>query len=877
MKRTTRVSALVGLLLSLGLVWAASAGVLWNANSPTVARDAKYADAERLVFYRLEPGTSLRIPLPTDAQALRIMTHLVLPPGETYAPENQYVYGVDLRLLGAGAQGQPLLARRLFTRTRQSKAQPVDGLWMQESAFTADPGVQLTDGRELPLTLPPGSGSSTLELRYPGTRGALLVRVYARGQAAMPLSISGKARAVARAETRAERVTFEPWAKLTPTTQRALTEAQWLRVGADGEEGQDYRTEPVYRTAFRLPLLEVAESAQERLDAHRAVAVNVKGPTRLLVRLWSVSPQATAPVPDAVELSTLGADGHAQARKLAAPAAGDLSTTEVELPEGIHTLTLANGAAGDLRYAIEGPREAWLAPEPLKGAVGAAAAGARIAYLPDTRRVESYVAGPGCQAYELAVEADGDAAARLLRLDARSLGAGPSSVTLTMLDARGRSLSEARMDVGAEGAELEQVNLPPLAQGLLPCEQGVGGSEEAQGMRVAEQAARVSRPASARLVLPTGTRRVRIQASHPTALNLYSFLQAKEGPSASAPYSDETLVDVRWRHAPLEERSWYPLRPFNHRALAAQGAEVQLVSQVGLEPIVPEPTHVTSGVPLTLAPEGAPPTQELLEPVDPDARGQDAAKAAFTLLSPERGAVRAHFDSRVPTRPELQLRLEDAAALGSEVEVLLDGAPLHRAVLHATRSRELLPPIPPGVHEVLLRSSAQGLSALLNRPPAGGEGEGGLRTRTVYRLADGGLRIPVVKRGRGAVTLNMVLYTQSRAASSAPRLRVSLDGGAPRRRTGQLLPRLTRAQRELALPASDKPAAFPRGQPEVHWHARTVPVTLGEDLAPGVHWVSLKAQGLGPAWARFFVYGEDALDEVPQQWNRGGWEPEEGP
>jgi hypothetical protein len=41
--------------------------------------------------------------------------------------------------------------------------------------------------------------------------------------------------------------------------------------------------------------------------------------------------------------------------------------------------------------------------------------------------------------------------------------------------------------------------------------------------------------------------------------------------------------------------------------------------------------------------------------------------------------------------------------------------------------------------------------------------------------------------------------------------------------------------------------------------------------------VQVSARDLGPAWARFFVFGEDALDGVPQQWNRSGWDAEEAP
>ncbi|MFP2913190.1 hypothetical protein ACLESD_50940, partial [Pyxidicoccus sp. 3LFB2] len=57
----------------------------------------------------------------------------------------------------------------------------------------------------------------------------------------------------------------------------------------------------------------------------------------------------------------------------------------------------------------------------------------------------------------------------------------------------------------------------------------------------------------------------------------------------------------------------------------------------------------------------------------------------------------------------------------------------------------------------------------------------------------------------------------------------------------------------------------------------TVSVTLGEDLAPGLHQVRVVPQGLGdaPLWARFFMFGHAPSDNATQEWNRTGWELED--
>ncbi|QSQ23836.1 hypothetical protein JY651_02295 [Pyxidicoccus parkwayensis] len=867
--------ALAGLLVTLGLIYAASASVVKSAGSTAALRDDKFARAERLVFYRLEPGREMRLKVPSDAEELRVVTHLMLPEGTTYAPERQYQYGLKLLLRGPD---QVLLEKSLFTRTRQSKAQPQeDGTWLQESAFATDPNVQVTDEREFLVRLPPPPRPepAVMYFRPAGTHGTLLVRVYVRTQRRLPLLTSQRAEDQ-RAEQRVERTTFLPFEKLSAETRHKLTEEKWERLSAEGEAGTDYFIEPVYRTPFRLPLVEVAESEQERLGAGSSVALNVRGPTQAVLWLWSTSPDTEGGTPTPagpVTVRALGPTGAERTWDLPALSSGAPVSHVLDVPEGMHTLSIHNAGKEDLRYTVEGPAGAWLAPEALRPTTQP---DSRIAWLPDTRRTEAFVTGPGCSTLELEVDANMDAAGRLLRLDARRLGVTgaedekPSDLVLTVLDARGKVMGQARTDVGAQPAAFESADVPRVPGQLLPCAEARTAATNAVSGEVTDRPMPVSVPTSARVFLPAGARKVRVQASKPTAVSLSTFLQPQGGMAGLAPYLDEGLQGVRWRNAPLDKRNWYPLRPANVTALTRRGARLELLSQVRLEPEGLETVSAPSGTTVVLAPLGGPDTQEVLEPVQGMA---DATRALSTLLMPGR-AVRTRFDARSPSRPELRLSLEDATGLGSEVEVVLDGEPVHRWTLRSTRARELLPPLPPGEHEVMLRTSAEGLTATLNRPPVAGSGLG---ARTVYRMGGEGLSVPVRKPGAGAVTVNIVVYTQQPESGPQQRLSVTLDNGQPLRRSGVLLPRITRASRVLPLPASTRAPATPVGRPQVRWYSRTVSVTLGEDLAPGLHHVRVVPQGMGnsPLWARFFMFGHADSEQSAQEWNRTGWELED--
>lgn len=871
-----RVFPLVGLIASVALVWSVTAGVLYNADTPTQLEEQKFANAKRLVFYRVNAGGTLRMQMPAGAESLRISTHLVLADGSAYSPERQYLYGVQLRL--SDPDGKTIFERPLFTRTRQSKAEPQSGTWLKESAFTNAPNVQITDEREFLLELPqevrdqPG----TLELHYPGPSGAVLLRTYARIDRRAKLFPTREATRVQLAEDRVEKATFVPWEKLPFDLQQSLVEERWQRLDALGEPGTDFLTDAVYHTDFRVPLVEVARAEEERLPAQRGAAVNVLGPARLVVWIWRDLAAANAPGrPGPVHISTLTSVGETQSWNVTVPESEPVRQT-IDLPAGAQSVSIVNQGEADVRFTVEGPRAAWIAPEALK----VAGDGADAALVPDTRRIEAHVTGPGCPAIELDLGVGLDDASRLVRIDARTLGADAnaeaSSLTVSLEDGRGHPLGEAGFEAPAEGSPFESADLAMAPSGRIPCTGGSPADVPAKTVEITDQTAPLGEAATTRVFAPPGARKLWIRASRPTAITLYSFVPSPQQAELADPYAAFDAQGMRWRNAPLDGQHWRAIRPANHRALADAGARVAVLGQVRLEPSAPIGRQFPLQDAVALKPLGAPASKQILEvqaslPLHPS--DQDRSQGAYALLSPNR-ISRLHFDARTPTRPELRLEVRDESALGEMAQVLVDGEPVRRFRIRTTRVRQLLPPIRPGAHEVMLRTAATDLSAVVNRAPAGNEPP--LRLRTTWRVGDA-LRVNVRKKGPAATTLNVVIYTDSPEASAAPELNVQIDGGRPKRALGVLVPNLTQAERLVALPASEREPAIPIGDGHARWYPHSVFVKLGQDLAPGVHQIRIAPVERRPMWARFFVY-EDVAQEAPARvWNRMGWDEEDAP
>ncbi len=892
MRRPRWLPAL-GLLASVALVWSVTAGVLWQADAAAALLDEKYSGAERLIFYRVEPGGVLRLQVPAGAEALRVVSHLVIPGDAPWSADRQHLYGLGLRL--STEEGGLLAEGPLFTRTRQSKAEQWGQTWLKEAAFSADAKTQLGDEREFILKLPDGHRESQthVEVRYPGTEGAVLLRVYARFDRRRSALQLREATRLRNADARAQRATFLWWDKLDDEARQRLLDETWERLDPRGDPGAEFATEPVYRTDFRLSYADVEDPEKERLGEGRAVALNVMGPARLDVWLWKEASLDRTP-PGPVAVSTLSLHGVEQRWEVPVPT-GEPARHSLEIPAGVHTLTLQNAGAVDLRFTVHGPRWAQLGAAEHHVAESGSQ-GPALPWLPDLRRTDGYAAGPGCDALELELPEDADELARLLRLDARLLapnraevaapaGAEAPTVFVELLDARGQQVGEAAFGVEAAAVAaaaedpFESAVGPPRAGEEVPC---AGAPVDLTAAGTVELNARplpLGQPLSARLFAPPTARTLRIRASAPALLSLYAYLPTPKGAQLEPPYAGHASDATRWRNAPYQQSLWHALRPQNHRALSELGAALTLISQVRLDRRGPsEPTY-PSGTPVTLYPAGAPMSREMLEPElahGEDERPGDPLRGVFTRLHPNR-AVRIRFEGRTPQRPELRLDADDLAALGGDVRVLVDGKQVKRLKLRSARMRALLPPVRPGVRELVVETQAPGVTATLNRAPAPDARTQALRMRNVYRVGDG-LRVAVRKKGPGATTLNIVVYTQDPQPSLGAALKVTIDRGKPKRATGVLVPSLTRGVRHLPFSSSDKPEATMTGAHKGRWFARTVPVTLGEDLAPGVHWVEVRPHRFeGPLWARFFVYDGESTPEPPKRWSRPGWDAEDAP
>ncbi len=863
--------SLGGLLLGLAGVWGACALVLRASETPTVATD-KFSTADQLVFYRLEPGERVRLRLPLDADSVRVVSHLMLPTGATYAADRQYVYGVQFKLVDD--KYRALIERPLFTRTRQSKAEPSEQGFLKESAFTLDPNAQLTDGRDFLLELPAErrTGRVWVELRNPGPTGTVLLRAYARTRADGFFG-SLKSRDYRGTWAKAERATFLPFEKLSPVTQEQLKRERWMPLGAEGEAEQDYRTERVYRTDFRLPLVEAGSSDQESLLPGRAIAVNVRGPTALTVRLWSETP-AKAPISRGeATISVLREDGAHE--RLAIPSAG-AGRARDEAHRASRGDLLGAARERDRRRAAL-PRRG--REEPLGRAAGARAR--------DARRGRAAAPAPGPER-GLGRRSGLSRARARPRGARRGRGAGaPARRARARGAGLGRELPRSRSRSSTSRAGR---STPTRSASTSPPPRS--SSPRSSASRASRFPARSTRRRRRRRALrsrsprPASSRSPRRRApacwsrsgpggcGSPRTARSRSRSRATSTrpgtPSADAPY-DAPLAseDVRWRKAAMSDVSWHPLRPRNHEALVPLAARIALVGQVHLEATGDGPVSLPTGVPVVVVPSGSPRPLELLER-QPEDSGVDAGREVLSWLSTAKPSP-VLFDPRTRSRPELRLRLDNPTSLGRPVEVLVDGQVIHRTVLRTTRGRELLPPIPPGKHEVQLRSDAAGLEAILNRPSAG---DPTLRTRTVYALSQRKLRVPVMKRARGAVTLNVILYAPTAEAAPGEEVRVSIDRGMPERRRSLFIGKLTRAERAIPVPASDRPEAISLGEPRPKLYPRRVAVTLGDDLAPGLHWVELEGAGELPLWARFFVYGQTGHAPA-EQWTRPGWESED--
>ena len=363
-------------------------------------------------------------------------------------------------------------------------------------------------------------------------------------------------------------------------------------------------------------------------------------------------------------------------------------------------------------------------------------------------------------------------------------------------------------------------------------------------------------------------------------------------------YSGEEMI---WRYPPLDTRTWFPMRPTNYDDLQDIEAVADLHAQVRIQPRGPgsgrgrgkwkgDPdlddrlANELSGDDgwdpgpwVTLQPRGIHRRRSLLEELDEDAAKRFADRwsgSLFTELWPKRKLV-ADLGAIGPAAPELHWDVHPRV-LGREIELDIDGETyLHR--IEETRGRWKLP-VTRGRHDLRMRLDAANEDyeiwldrpVLVASPPVS-------RRRVVHELTNR-LVFPLIKRGPEALTVNVVLYIPTRR--ERVEVALSVDDGAPMRREGQPLERLSRAERSYTI---DTVAAYDEqdraqddrvkiryvdveGSNQLPLDVVTVQITLGEDVVPGSHQVTIELLEGDRVWARAFHRGIPSRAKPAASW-----------
>jgi hypothetical protein len=382
----------------------------------------------------------------------------------------------------------------------------------------------------------------------------------------------------------------------------------------------------------------------------------------------------------------------------------------------------------------------------------------------------------------------------------------------------------------------------------------------------------VSEPVSLRFVVPRGGKKLYLRTSRPGMLRVsVPMLQSPPPDLLAPPFASVPLVATTWRYPRYTLHNWQPLHAQNHDALAPERT-VKLATQARLEPLpAPEPPQKVAAE--ALAPDGQPERQTVLERVAREDAARvlaDWGKGDYVRLPPGQ-TVRLDF-ARAPSRPKIQYWVtgDPGAVLGEGVELIVDGESVAHERFVTSHGSWKLPRGLSGVHTLQVRTRAQAVRLLIDRPPAGGAAEL-YALRTIYAM-DRPLRVRVSKRAE-AENLDLVVYARDADADAGVSFRVVIDGGAPRRIEGEALEHWTLAERTLTLPAADRDATlgFANVAERGRLHPRLLVVSLGDDLPPGSHTVEIQAYGPGQKWARFFVLsGRARVRDQAIQWRISG-------
>lgn len=859
---------------------------------------AKLADSERITYYTFErdEGPSFRIG-PGD-QSIKLITHLLLPPDTFYDPDQEYAYGVVVIL--RALDGSELSRHELNIRTRQSKGGGDRFGWRYENSFMLDDDRQLTDDRLTRVRLPESDRDRLLELRLiprvPASDVSGLARVYVRrprpvdDRALRELSLTPEA-----GRGLIDHLTHRDWTQLSEDERRVKLSQIWERLSAEGEVRSNYQTLSIYETGFRLERGTKSNSRRVEVERWRSMAVNVIGPAELELRVSG--PEGSA---GTLEIYRYGIDGSAFSYPR-----HDARTRPLTIPAGVHTLFVESERLVEVELEVvdaEAER-VWLveAERPIREDEDG-----NEVLESDRRRVQ--VARVGAQWRERPrwkVAGPKDAAARTFRFDVRVSAHvasswwrkhGPTpSLDLCFLDEEGEELScerwEGHPSVGSRFEGLRE-----------------GGELEGSG---SPRWYVVSEPQTVRVIAPVGAASVELRdpqggLDQRLIVRGYGYWPEVETTLGEPFRRYNDSPELIWRYPPLDTRTWFPLRPSNYDELQDDLAITDLYAQVRLQPRG-EGTGTGLRVPgwrwstgdpdrddrvandyagadgwdpgpwVTLEPRGVHRRRSILERLDDEAGRRLASRwdsSLFTELWPGRLLI-TDFSASGPQAPELHWQV-DPRALGRSVTLHIDDQ-THTHQIAATRGRWRLP-VDDGRRRVRLEFKAPGSQqqmwidrpVLVASPPVS-------RRRTVHELTTE-LNFPLLKPGREALTVNLVVYLPRRRERAE--LLIDVDGGQPERQSGVIGKFVSLGERSYTIDeiaAYDEHDRMVDGRAAIRFidldahkglplDAVTISLTLGEDIVPGRHLVRVKLLDGGRVHVRAFHRGVGSRSTAAASW-----------
>ena len=626
--------------------------------------------------------------------------------------------------------------------------------------------------REVFLGVPAGGGAVSVRLEPPELRGAVRVLVERPRPALARQVLEGRLDEGRRARLAAHLGSL-PWDALSDEQRQDLLDTRWSRLAPGGEVPR--------RRLFLRPL----EHGPAAAPPPAGVTVEPAHPLA-----WTVQG------PGVLELHALDAPVELDLR-LASPASPGVSrqlrlnpgqAESIAVPEGLASLNVAAATQSRVTLEARGLRD--VEGEPLEGTMP-----------PSESRARFVEVSPTVAEWEV----DG---AQTLQLEARlpcdAGGEASRVLSLTALDAAGRSVAERRWPVTAAPGPSR-----------LPGEP----------LQLVSDARRTI------LHLPASTRRLRVSAE----ARAFVALQSASQDAGAVRPSPRTALQLARSASPPR---WWRLAPARELELLETGKLVTVHSPLQLEPAARRAKPAQTSA---LQPLGDPPRWRVLQA----AATASAEAARWWALGP--GPVKLAVD-----RPST-LRLAYLADLApGSLPLSLDGVE-QRAPAPTARGELPLGPVSAGAHALRVEVPP-GSRLWVNQPAAG---------RPLFRefqLAglepEAPLRYRVVTQGHGSTRVAFAV-TGDQPAPGA-QLEVEVDDGHPFSPAALTLSReRTFARRAHPLQLEPIDGVFLTRSSASMLASPPVFVHLADDLAAGPHQLTVRLRGTSHRlYVRVFSWNE---------------------